>query len=230
MLFTFRKGRVRSRTTGMLLTAAAVVGLAVAAMVGFEVFRGAPSAAPAVPSVTLVSTAGTTLESEIVLPESSLELLTQASEANGQLVWISADGSGEARLSERDLTPRTRHGDEVMPPAQRKVRIAEDLDAFIEELNAVDSSGGRDVLAGLQKVPAGTGPVLLVTSGLQTSDPLDFATMGFDVDPAGVAGFLAEHGELPALQGRDVTWLVVPTTGDSHHRPHHINTHARVSD
>lgn len=188
------------------------VGVVAALMVGYQVFwKPSPSTTP---QVTVVQTAGTTDELDIVWPTEAGELLSGLADQNAMLTWLKIDGDGSVQRVEQDLTPRTRSGDEVKPIRARQQRIAENQSALLAEMNAFDSSGGRDGLGALQAVPeGGSGPLVFVSSLLSTRDPLLVGDLGFDAPIDEVVDQLQELRELPkGLQDRAV-WLVITPTG-----------------
>lgn len=210
----YRSSRTGASSLRTVILAVALVGL-IAAVMGLRQFWAAPAVAADVPQITIAQPAGTVLEADIVLPVEVTDLLTATAEANGTLEWVKADGDNHETVS-LDLTPRTGRGDEIKPPSARETAIAGMLAEQVAAMNAFDAtSPGRSALAGLQAVkPGGTGPVLLVTVGLDTNDPLNMATLGFDAPIVDVIADLKAHNEIPDLDGREV-WLVwVPTAGD----------------
>lgn len=196
-----------------LIAGTAALG-AVSLMAGYQLWwKPVPSEGP---QVTLVQTAGTTDEVDIAWPAEVTDLFTDAAEANGNLVWLKIDGDGGAQVVERDLTPRTRNGDEVKPAQARSSRISEDQAGLVGEMNAFDSSGGRDVFGALQAVPVdGSGPIVVVSSMLSTQNPLRVADLGFDAPAAEVVDYLNRLGELPqGLQDREVWLIFTPVAGE----------------
>lgn len=212
----YRSRRAGTSSWRTVVLAVVLVGL-VAAVMGLRQFWGAPAVAADVPQVTIVQPAGTVLEADIGWPVEVTDLLTAVAEGNGTLEWVKADGDNRTETVSLDLTPRTDRGDEIKPPSARETAIAGMLAEQVAAMNAFDAtSPGRSALAGLQAVkPGGAGPVLLVTVGLDTNDPLNMATLGFDAPIVDVMADLAANNEIPDnLDGRDV-WLVwMPTAGD----------------
>lgn len=211
----YRSSRTGASSWRTVVLAVLLVGL-VAAVMGLRQFWGAPAVAANGPEVTIVQTAGTVFEADIVWPVEVTDLLTDAAESNGTLAWVKADGDNHTETLSFDLTPRTDRGDEIKPPSARATAISDMLVERRVAMNAFDTtSPGRSALAGLQAVKSGgTGPVLLVTVGLDTNDPLDMAALGFDALIGDVVEDLAANNEIPDLDGREV-WLVwVPTAGE----------------
>lgn len=167
------------------------------------------------PQLVLVQTAGTTEEADLQLPSEVVELVTGTAEANGRLTWLRADGDGRTQAREIDLTPRTANGEEVKPTRARKQRIAEDQVELLTEMNAFDSSGGRDVMGALQAVPSGGAwPVIVMSSMLSTEDPLRIEGLAFDSSVADVVDHLGAIGEIPqGLEGRAVWLVFTPVAG-----------------
>lgn len=206
-----RRGGRGSRTRLFLIVAGALMLLV--AMVGYQVFGKVDSLA-AGPQVTIVQTAGTTDEVDVVWPSDVGDLLTATADGNGELIWVKTDGDGNTQIVERDLTPVTRSGNEVKPTHARAQRIVEDQAELLAEMNAFDSIGGRDVLSALQSLPAGAGPVIVVSSLLSTQHPLRVMDLAFDAPISEVVEHLKSLGELPkGLNGRQVWLVATPVAG-----------------
>ncbi|MBX6390374.1 MAG: OmpA family protein [Frankia sp.] len=108
-----------------------------------------------------------------------------------------------------DLTP-IRDGEVEFDPMVRPQMIDDALAALSEELGRrVALRPELDVLDTLRAAAraGGDGPIYLITSGISTVDPVNFAALGWDFDPQAVAADLADRGLLPSLDGRSVTFV-----------------------
>lgn len=207
-----RKFRSRRRG-GQAIKVAAALGLVIVLMAGYKAWQSAQPPEVSGPVVTIVQTAGTTDEVDVVWPTEVAELLTLTAQGNGTLLWVKAQGVATETV-EISLTPRTDKGDEVKPAETRSRRITESQAELLAELNAFDASGDRSTLAALQAVRPGAGPVLVVGSGLDTVDPLRFEALGFDASIAELVAGLEANNELPkGLSGREVWLVFTPTSG-----------------
>lgn len=169
------------------------------------------------PTVTAIVPAGTVMETDVSIIGKPAEVIQKAAEANGRLAMVKVDGNGDTTVVPYDLTPRDSNGTELKPKKRRQQAIDDTLTSLTEAMNGFDTTvDGRSVLAGLQNVPAGeAGPILVFSSALDLNDPMSFISLGFDVAPKSVVAQLKAAGELPAnLRGRDITFILTPTTGD----------------
>ncbi|GAA3300466.1 OmpA family protein [Dactylosporangium vinaceum] len=96
--------------------------------------------------------------------------------------------------------------------AKTKAKIKKDTDAFVagmfaefEKVRAKEPQADPLQALSLAGQAAGEGgTVVLVDSGLQTKEPLDFRNGLLSADPAEVVQFLKDNRQLPTLQGRNV--------------------------
>jgi hypothetical protein len=150
------------------------------------------------PTLTIVTTGGTVNESDISITGEPAELVRRLAEADGQMDLIKVNGDGATTVESYDLTPRDGKGIELRPQKRRERAIDAKLTEFESAMNDFDTTvDGRSVLAGLQNVPAGIGPILVYSSALDLNDPISFISLGFDVDPKSVVEQLKASGELP---------------------------------
>jgi outer membrane protein OmpA-like peptidoglycan-associated protein len=128
---------------------------------------------------------------------------------------VKVNGDGATTVESYDLTPRDGKGVELRPQKRRDRAIDAKLTELAARINRFDTSvDGRSVLAGLQNVPAGMGPILVYSPALDLNDPISFISLGFDVDPKSVVEQLKASGELPLnIRSRDVTFILTPTAG-----------------
>ena len=124
--------------------------------------------------------------------------------------------AGIAAAETVDLDPRRPNGD-----VERGPRVDELLDARLDALAAaVDRAAAAgidtDLLRALD-VAAGTSAMTIVvlSSGLSTTDPLDLRIAGWDRDPGELATDLAERRALPDLSGRAVVFSGLARTAGS---------------
>lgn len=164
-----------------------------------------PTPAPPAPkdvkvAGTVVSTAGSSNEMEVVVPD-PIKADWAALGAKGSGVeLIQVTGSGESATTPVDLT-----GDSGAQTTQ-----------LVDKINAFDAGApGRSALAGLGKIksPAGA-PVWVFSPLLDTKAPLDFNQLAFDESPPTVVKAVQKSGKLPNLKGRQVTFIVTPVAGE----------------
>lgn len=157
-------------------------------------------AAPVVVAGSVVSTAGSTNEAEIVLPAPITAGLTELGGSGSGVEWVAVAGDGTTTTAPVDLT-----GD-----------AATAISGLTDEMNALQSAapGGRSTLAGLDAIasPAGA-PVWVFSPLLDTTGVLDFNQLAFDESPPNVVTAATAAGALPDLTGREVTFVVTPTAG-----------------
>jgi len=149
---------------------------------------------------TVVSTAGSSNEAEVVVPDPIRAAWTALGGRGRGLEHVQVAGSGRTTTTPVPLT-----GDSN---AQ--------IDALVASVNSFDASEpGRSVLAGLNAVrsPAGS-PVWVLSPLLDTLEPLDFRSLAFDEAPANAVKAVRKAGDLPQLRGREVTFVVTPVAGE----------------
>jgi outer membrane protein OmpA-like peptidoglycan-associated protein len=169
---------------------------------------GAGSTAPSTPSTaqapvqvagSVVSTAGSSNEMNVVMPAPIVASLTELGGSGFGVEWVSVAGDGTARTEPVDLA-----GD-----------AGAAITGLTEKINADQATApGRSALAGLAAItsPAGS-PVWVFSPMLDTEGPLDFNQLAFDQSPPDVVTAVTAAGKLPNLQGRDVTFVVTPVAG-----------------
>jgi outer membrane protein OmpA-like peptidoglycan-associated protein len=154
------------------------------------------SAAPVTVAGSVVSTAGSSNEAQVVVP----------AEVSAQWSALGAGNGVEGVAVAGDGTTTT-----------EPVAVADSGAAttFAEQVNAVQAQQpGRDALAGLDAVasPAGS-PVWVFSPLLDTRGALDMNLLAFDQSPPDVVSAVTAAGELPDLTGREVTFVVTPVAG-----------------
>jgi len=115
--------------------------------------------------------------------------------------------AGRPEVEKVDLEPRRPNGQ-----IERGSRIDRLVDERLAELQRAITRGaeqGTDVdqlrALGLA-AQTGAEKIIVLTSGLSSTDPLDMRVSGWDRDPAGLARNLHDRGLLPDLRGRSVTF------------------------
>ena len=154
------------------------------------------SAAPVMVAGSVVSTAGSSNEAQIVVPEVVAAQWAALGSGNG-VEWVAVAGDGTTSTT---------------PVA---VADADATSAFTAQLNALQAaSPGRDALAGLDAVasPAGS-PVWVFSPLLDTQGALDMNLLAFDQSPPDVVSAATASGALPDLTGREVNFVVTPVAG-----------------
>lgn len=165
----------------------------------------APASAPASAKEvrvagTVVSTAGSANEAEVVVPDPIRTAWAGLGAKGSGLEWVGVAGDGSTTTAPADLT-----GDST---AQTQ--------ALLDRINAFDAEApGRSALAGLAAVKSpAKAPVWVFSPLLDTKEPLDFAQLAFDESPNSVVRAVRKAGALPKLTGREVTFVVTPVAGD----------------
>lgn len=197
--------RIRRRPVGSLATVTAAV-------LCFTVL-GLMTAGCGVPerAVALVLTA-TGAEPAPTLPEPARRLLkdmaSEAERVRGAIVRLVVSGPpGMPQQSETDLTPyRSPNKVEHSSTKERKIedKLVELESSVAGRTSSVD---GLDLLGLLDRAAAGDAErIIVVSSGLSTTAPMDWRQLGWELDPHEVASRLAEGGWLPDLRGHRVTF------------------------
>ena len=154
------------------------------------------SAAPVTVAGSVVSTAGSSNEAQVAVPEPVAAQWTALGGDNG-VEWVAVAGDGTTTTE--------------------PVGFAADgaVDAFTEKMNAFQAQQpGRDALAGLDAIasPAGS-PVWVFSPLLDTRGALDMNQLAFDQSPPDVVNAVTAAGQLPDLTGREVSFVVTPVAG-----------------
>lgn len=154
------------------------------------------SAAPVTVAGSVVSTAGSSNEAQVAVPEPVAAQWTALGGDNG-VEWVAVAGDGTTTTE--------------------PVGFAADgaVDALTEKMNAFQAQQpGRDALAGLDAIasPAGS-PVWVFSPLLDTRGALDMNQLAFDQSPPDVVNAVTAAGQLPDLTGREVSFVVTPVAG-----------------
>jgi outer membrane protein OmpA-like peptidoglycan-associated protein len=133
--------------------------------------------------------------------------------------------SGEARPIKIDLTPMRAAAN---PPQVEQVQDNRHqlIDAALNELDTQFGTLGSevanldllDLLSDAVTLP-GSGPIYVLSSGLQTVDPLDMRKLGWTFDADAVASVLASENKLPDLSGREVVFVGLGHTAGAQPEP-----------
>ncbi len=145
---------------------------------------------------TVVSTAGSSNEAQVVIPAPIVQSWTALGSAGSGLEWISVAGDARASRQTADLN-------------------AAAIGKLAEKMNALQAqSSGRSALAGLAAItsPAGS-PIWVFSPLLDTEGALNFNSLAFDQSPPTVIQALTRAGRIPNLKGRNVTFVVTPEAG-----------------
>ncbi|MEV5966182.1 OmpA family protein [Kribbella sp. NPDC051952] len=179
--------------------------------------RGHRAAGPAL-GATIVYTAPTANQGAVRIDGSARAMIEQAGMAHQAVRLVRVDGNGAVSSSSVDLTPRV-DGKPDGEPLKVQERAAEEIARSItkleDQLNEKSSTvGGQALFAGLSRARIDTSrPVFIFSSGLDTTDPIDFRKLGFDVAPATLIQDLKTAGELPALRSAAITFVMLAESG-----------------
>jgi outer membrane protein OmpA-like peptidoglycan-associated protein len=145
---------------------------------------------------SVVSTAGSSNEMNIVLPAPITADLTALGGNGSGVEWVSVAGDGTTGVQPAGLT-------------------GDGLSGLTAKMNADQATApGRTALAGLDAIssPAGS-PVWVFSPMLDTMGAADFTQLAFDESPPAAVQAVTDAGKLPHLQGREVTFVVSPVAG-----------------
>ena len=145
---------------------------------------------------SVVSTAGSSNEMNIVLPAPITAELTALSGGGSGVEWVAVAGDGTTSIEPAGLS-----GDGIA--------------GLTDKMNADQAAApGRTALAGLEAIssPAGS-PVWVFSPMLDTMGALDFNQLAFDESPPVAVQAVTDAGKLPDLEGREVTFVVSPVAG-----------------
>jgi len=154
------------------------------------------SAAPVTVAGSVVSTAGSSNEAQIAVPEAVAAEWTALGGDNG-VEWVAVAGDGTTTTEPVGFAANGATA------------------TFAEQMNALQAlAPGRDALVGLDAIasPAGS-PVWVFSPLLDTQGALDMNLLAFDQSPPDVVAAVQAAGALPDLTGREVTFVVTPVAG-----------------
>lgn len=159
--------------------------------------------------VAVVVTATSAEPAPVLPPPVRLLLEKVASDADrvdGALVRLIVSGdAGIPQQTEHDLTPYRREG-QVEHSSRKHELIADRIDELERSVaDAAATGDGLELLGLLDQAAAGDPErIVVLSSGLSTVDPVDWRVLGWEADPALVAGQLAERRLLPDLGGQRI--------------------------
>ena len=145
----------------------------------------------------MISTAGSSNEMNIVLPDPISADLTALGGSGSGVEWVAVAGDGTTSIEPAGLT-------------------GDGLTGLTGKMNADQAAAaGRTALAGLDAIssPAGS-PVWVFSPMLDTMGAADFNQLAFDESPPVAVQAVTDAGKLPNLQGREVTFVVSPVAGE----------------
>jgi outer membrane protein OmpA-like peptidoglycan-associated protein len=189
-----------SRLKTRLAAAAGVAALTlVVAACATDAQAPAPSGAPVKVAGSVVSTATSSNETQVVVPDPVAAAWTSLGEKGGGLESVAVAGDGATSTAPVDL---------AAGPEQATGSLVEAVNG-----NAA-AADGRSALAGLDALASPpTTPVWVFSPLLDTTGPLDFDQLAFDTSPPTVVKGLKKTGDLPNLKGREITLVVTPPAG-----------------
>jgi outer membrane protein OmpA-like peptidoglycan-associated protein len=162
----------------------------------------APSSTPSAEvkvAGSVVATATSSDEAQIAVPDPVASSWTTLGQKGSGVELVKVGGDAKTSTTPVDLTTA---------PDQDAAQLTTAMNA-----NAA-TADGRSALTGMDHVdsPAGT-PVWVFSPLLDTTGGLDFNELAFDTSPTTVVKGLKKAGDLPDLEGREVSFVVTPTTG-----------------
>jgi len=156
----------------------------------------------------VIVVSGTSNEPLPALSRRGQQATLAAARGDGHLTVIRAGGQGSAELlNEQDLTVRRRGGERENDAQARGRGAGQRVGEGSAQIDGVTAGApGNDLLDGLDAAGRVPGPatVLVVGSGLQNVDPLDFRKLGWNFDPRAVVRDLTTRRLLPDLRGKQV--------------------------
>ncbi len=191
-----------SRTTAVVAVSLCLGGLAACSSSSTPSSSESPLAPskPVTVAGSVVSTAGSANETEIVVPDPIKASWADLASKGSGLEWVQVGGDAKTTASPVDLAS----GADVATTA---------LTQAMNEQVAVAPE--RSALAGLSALnsPAGD-PVWVFSPLLDTTGALDFNQLAFDESPTTVVKAAKKAGDLPDLKGRAVVFVVTPVAGE----------------
>jgi hypothetical protein len=198
---------------------AAVAAVVLVAAIGYWVASRdihATSFNPALAS-QYIYTARTANDAAIMLPDAVQGTLRQAGQAHQSIELTQVGYTGNVTMSYIDMTPRTGNSpqDPVLKINGRALPVIDAKITSIQQTinsSPVTTGGGRALYLGLTRTDFTGGPVTIISSGIDLTDPDDFRSLKWSVPPGQVVAAVRKAGALPAMHG-PVTFVVVPTAG-----------------
>lgn len=131
-----------------------------------------------------------------------------------RLIGVGGDGKVVSN-DEFDMTPKLDNGTVLKVAGRAEEATNENLKLVARTINDTNASEpGQAIFLGLERLQLDMdAPIFIVSSLLDTSDPLDMRRLGWDVAPEKVVAELEKSGELPDLSGADITFIIRPVWG-----------------
>lgn len=131
-----------------------------------------------------------------------------------RLIGVGGDGKVVSN-DEFDMTPKLANGTVLKVAGRAEEATNENLKLVAQTINDTSASEpGQAIFLGLERLQLNSdAPIFIVSSLLDTTDPLDMRRLGWDVSPEKVVADLEKSGELPDLSGGDITFVVRPVSG-----------------
>lgn len=169
-------------------------------------------------AMTIVYTAPTANSSAYTVDPATTEALTVIGQDHRSVRLVRVDGDGSVSTDVIDLTPRVspdEDSDVLKVPARADEAIQRSIDGIERRINETAATApGHALLTGLTTLNLDPSiPLTIVSTGLDTTDPADFRRLAFDVAPTDLVTALESAGELPALPGADVTFVMLRPAG-----------------
>jgi len=207
--------RRRLRTTRRLAAVTATAAVALTALAGCSLES---------PEPLVVGFTATSAEPRPSLGAGAADAVSAHALAAHQPAEGSVDVvvQGTPSSTAHDLTPMLTADRVQQVPDKREAAVADALDGLDADVAGLTAGGeGLDLLSVLASAAAlhDGGSVVVVSSGVQTADPLDLRQLGWSFDPAAVASTLADQGALPDLSGHDVTFVGLGRTAGTQPAP-----------
>ena len=152
-------------------------------------------------------TAVTDRQARPVLGERGLDAVRRAAESDRGTFTLVVAGAPELTRTVDLVARRDRGGVTEVEHGPRRAGLIDGLVATAADAvaSAAPTAGRPDLLGALAEAARGVpGTLLVLDSGITTTDPLDLRRLGWDGDPVAVIARLASADLLPDLRGWDV--------------------------
>lgn len=168
------------------------------------------AAAPETPVRVVAVSAATAAQPQPVLGAAGVAAVRRAAESDRGTFSVIVSGAPDLGVTLDLVARRDRGGHDEIEYGPRRAGVVDALVTDVEDAVAgISASGGEpdllDALAqGAEGVP---GTLLVLDSGVSTTDPLDLRGWDFAADPQVVADDLLARDELPDLREWDVVFV-----------------------
>lgn len=200
--------------SGLVLRTSTLRRCVCSAVAGSLVLGGCGTSGPLTRQVSCASTALRQADPVITATATSAELAPSLTSAALDILRsLAADGDRCVDLMSPDgaveALPLTPHRGAEVEHGPRRLEVLEHNLTVVQQHLATLAARtpGLDTLGLLQRAARRTRPgglLIVITSGLSTTDPVDVRRLGWDLDAGTVMAFLAAERELPDLAGRQV--------------------------